>query len=155
MRVFNNPFSQTQVNVLEPHRPPIEQAFVPIGYKVKHPGPDDERRPHGPADFRSEAVSFLVSALSLKEAAAAMANKAAAQKIVAEADSAISALIDDDICPRWPKPGPPPPWWLVSQIAAEVTLVANSLAPGALRTALAQVGSRILEEFVQHHQGDA
>jgi hypothetical protein len=153
MRVLNNPFGQRQVNVLEPFRPPVDEPLVPLGYRLKHP-PAEERRPHDSPDFCSEAVSFLVSALSLKESAATMANKTAAQRIIAEADSAISALIDDDICPRWPKPGPPPPWWLVSQIAAEVTFVANNLAQGALRTALTQVGSRILEEFVQRNQAD-
>jgi hypothetical protein len=152
MRVLNNPFRQSQVNVVDPLRPPVDEPFVPLAYKIKHPQAE-ERRPHDP-DFCSEAVSFLVSAVSLKESATTMANKTAGQKIIAEADSAISALIDDDICPRWPKPGPPPPWWLVSQIAAEVTFVANNLAQGALRTSLTQVGSRILEEFVQRNQAD-
>ena len=128
---------------------------VHVGPPGKNPGsdgPDDERRPLGPEEFASEAVAVLVSAVSLKEAAEGMPNKAAAQRIVAEVDSTISALIDDDICPRWP--GPPPPWPLVSQIVAEVTLFANSLAPGSLRTGLAQVGSRILEEFARRRQAD-
>src|ERR1039457_7075500 len=60
-------------------------------------GPDHERRPLGPADFCLEAVAFLVSAVSLKEAAEGTPNNAAAQRIVAEVDSTISASIDD-IC---------------------------------------------------------
>jgi hypothetical protein len=135
---------------LVPFRIPLLGGLIP---RHAGEGPNDERGPLGPEDVASEAVAFLVSAMSLKEAAAAMPNKAAAQKIVAEVDSTITALIDEDICPRWP--GPPPPWPLVSQIAAEVTLVANTLAPGSLRTALAQVGSRILEEFARRGQADA
>jgi hypothetical protein len=57
------------------------------------------------------AVTFLVSAVSSKVAAANMTNQAAAQQIIATADQAIAAFLDsDDICPRWPYPGPPP--WL-------------------------------------------
>ena len=135
---------------LVPYR--IPAPFWPYDpFKHDGGGPNDERRPLGPENFASEAVAFLVSAVSLKEAAEGMPNKAAAQRIVAEVDSTISASIDD-ICPRWP--GPPPPWPLVSQIVAEVTLFANSLAPGSLRTGLAQVGSRILEEFARRRQAD-
>jgi hypothetical protein len=54
------------------------------------------------------AVAFLVSAVSSKVAAANMTNKTAAQQIIVGADQAITAFIDsDDICPRWPLPGPP------------------------------------------------
>src|ERR1017187_168401 len=104
---------------------------VHVGPPGKNPGsdgPDDERRPLGPADFCLEAVAFLVSAVSLKEAAEGMHNKAAAQRIFAEIRTTISASIDD-IFPRWP--GPPPLWPWVSQILAYVTLFANSLAPGS------------------------
>jgi hypothetical protein len=119
----------------------------------KPTAPEDERTPLREEDFSSEAVSFLVTSLSLKEVAEAMPNKALGARIVAEVDSAISAFIDDDICPRWPKPGPPPPWALVSQVAAELNFVANTLPSGNLRTSLVQVGGRILQSFAENELG--
>jgi hypothetical protein len=93
----------------------------------------------GPPDFREEAASFSVSAVSRKEAAAGMANKAAGQKIITGMDSEISRFLDDDTCPTPPKLGPPHPWPLVSQIAAELNFVANNLAAGSLRTVMVSV----------------
>jgi hypothetical protein len=88
-------------------------------------------------------VAFLVSTVSSKVAAANMTNKAAAQQIVAAADQTITAFIDsDDICPRWPYPGPPP--WL-SIIASELTLAASTLQEGALRAGLLQVAGQVLD----------
>lgn len=69
------------------------------------------------------SVAFLVSAVSSREAAANMSNKAAPQQIVAATNASIAAFIDsDDICPSWPWPGPSP--WL-SVIASQLTLVAT------------------------------
>jgi ABC-type glycerol-3-phosphate transport system substrate-binding protein len=97
-----------------------------------------------------EAVAFLVSAVSSKAAAANMTNKAAAQQIIAAADQAIAAFIDsDDICPRWPYPGPPP--WL-SIIASELTLVANTLQEGSLRTGILQAAGRVLDRVALNPQ---
>jgi hypothetical protein len=96
------------------------------------------------------SVAFLVSAVSSKAAAANMTNKAAAQQIIASADQAITAFIDsDDICPRWPYPGPPP--WLAI-IASELTLVANTLQDGALRTGILQVAGRVLDRAALNPQ---
>lgn len=89
------------------------------------------------------SVAFLVAAVTSKEAAASMANKEAAQQIVAAANEKILAFIDsDDICPRWPLPGPPP--WL-SVIASELTLVANTLQEGSVRTGILQVAGQVLD----------
>jgi len=89
------------------------------------------------------AVSFLVSAVSSKEAAANMTNKVAAQQVIAAADATIAKFIDsDDICPPWPYPGPPP--WL-SIIASELTLFANTLQEGSLRTGILQVVGQVLD----------
>ena len=92
------------------------------------------------------AVAFLIEAVSSKEAAKNMtnaANNAAAQQIIAAADEAIAEFIDgDDICPRWPYPGPPP--WL-SIIATELTLAANTLQEGGLRTGILQVAGQVLD----------
>jgi hypothetical protein len=96
------------------------------------------------------SVSFLVSAVSSKVAAANMTNETAAQQIIAAADGAITAFIDsDDICPRWPYPGPPP--WL-SIIASELTLVANSFPEGALRTGILQVAGHVLDRVALNPQ---
>ncbi len=89
------------------------------------------------------SVAFLVSAVSSKVAAANMTNKAAAQQFIATTDQAITGFIDgDDICPPWPFPGPPP--WL-SVIESELTLVANTLQEGTLRTSILQVAGRVLD----------
>ncbi len=131
------------------------------------PGVIFERRsPHGQignpwwggSDIGSElnpdpvpwSVAFLVSAVSSKAAAASMSNKAAAQQFIAAADQAIAAFIDsDDICPRWPFPGPPP--WL-SVIASELTLVANTLQEGNLRTGILNVAGQVLDRVALNPQ---
>jgi hypothetical protein len=96
------------------------------------------------------SVAFLVSAVSSKEAAANMKNKDAAQQIIAAADQAIVGFLDsDDICPRWPFPGPPP--WL-SIIASELTLVANTLQEGGLRTGILQVVGLVLDRVALNPQ---
>jgi hypothetical protein len=92
------------------------------------------------------AVAFLIAAVNSKEAAKNMtnaANNAAAQQIITAAGEAIAEFIDgDDICPRWPYPGPPP--WL-SIIATELTLAANTLQEGGLRTGILQVAGQVLD----------
>src|SRR5262245_49405552 len=94
------------------------------------PVPSPWRTLPGNPDPVPWSAAFLISAVSSKVAAENMTNKAAAQNIIAAADQTIAAFIDsDDICPRWPYPGPPP--WL-SIIASELTLVANTLQEGAL-----------------------
>jgi hypothetical protein len=102
------------------------------------------------------AVAFLVSAASVKETASTMANKAAAEQVVATASAAISQFLDD-YCgtpPRaipWPFPGPPP--W-VSVIASQLTAVANTLEEGNLRTDLFQLAGQVLDQgFAQKAVG--
>jgi hypothetical protein len=96
------------------------------------------------------SVAFLVSAVSSKVAAASMTNQAAAQQIISAADRAISSFIDsDDICPRWPYPGPPP--WL-SIIASELTLTANTFQEGALRAGILQVAGQVLDRVALNPQ---
>jgi hypothetical protein len=96
-----------------------------------------------PVPWLEHSVAFLVAAVSSKVAAANMTNRAAAQQIIATADQAIAAFLDsDDICPRWPYPGPPP--WL-SIIASELTLVANTFQDGALRAGILQVAGQVLD----------
>jgi hypothetical protein len=89
------------------------------------------------------AADFLASAVNSKVAAANMTNQAAAQQIIAAADESIATFLDsDDICPRWPFPGPPP--WL-AVIASELTLVANTLQEGSLRAGILQVAGQVLD----------
>jgi hypothetical protein len=96
------------------------------------------------------AVAFLVAAVSSKAAAANMTNKAAAQQFMTAADEAIAGFLDsDDICPRWPYPGPPP--WL-SIIASELTVLANTLQEGGLQTGLLQVAGQLLDRVALNPQ---
>jgi hypothetical protein len=98
---------------------------------------------HGEPDPVPWSVAFLVSAASSIQAAANMTNKSAAQQIIAAANQAIAAFLDsDDICPRWPWPGPPP--WL-SIIASELTLYANTLQEGGLRNGILQIAGQVLD----------
>jgi hypothetical protein len=96
------------------------------------------------------SVAFLVSAASSKVAAANMTNKNAAPGIIAAADGAIAAFIDsDDICPRWPFPGPPP--WLAI-IASDLTLYANTLQAGSLQTAILKIAGQVLDRVALNPQ---
>lgn len=89
------------------------------------------------------SVAFLVATVTSKEAATNMTNKEAAQQIITAANRAISDYIDgDDICPPWPYPGPPP-WFSI--IASELTLLANTLQEGSLRSNLLQTAGQVLD----------
>jgi hypothetical protein len=82
-----------------------------------------------------------------------MTNTAAAQQIIAAANETISGFLDsDDICPRWPYPGPPP--WL-GIVASELTIAANLLQPGALQTGILQVAGMVLDRSVALGTGAA
>jgi len=108
-----------------------------------HPASEARDRLRGNPDPVPWSVAFLVSKVISKEAASNMTNKAAAQQIIANADEAITEFIDsDDICPRWPYPGPSP--WL-SIIASVLTFVANNLQEGNLRTGILQVAGQVLD----------
>lgn len=112
------------------------------------PTPSRFHRRGGPSsEFNPDpvpwSVAFLVATVNSKEAATNMTNKEAAEQIIAAADETIAEFIDgDDICPRWPFPGPPP--WL-SMIASELTLVANTLQAGNLRNNLLQTAGQVLD----------
>jgi hypothetical protein len=73
-------------------------------------------------------------------------DKTAAKQLITAADQAIASFKDsDEICPRWPYPGPPP--WL-SIIASELTLVANTLQEGRLRTGILQLAGQVLDQWL-------
>ena len=109
-----------------------------------------ERSLRGNPDPVPWAVAFLVAAVSSKAAAANMKNKTAGHQFMAAADQAIEGFLDsDDICPPWPYPGPPP--WL-SIIASELTVVANTLQEGSLRTGILQVAGQLLDRVALNPQ---
>jgi len=122
----------------------IEHALLGyVGSGSTHPTSEARDRLRGNPDPVPWSVAFLVSKVSSKEAAANMTNKAAAQQIIADADEAITEFIDsDDICPRWPYPGPSP--WL-SIIASVLTFVANTMQVGSLRIGILQVAGQVLD----------
>ena|ERR1700722_8517049 len=98
----------------------------------------------------AQGASWLVAALSAKEAAAHMQNRQAANSIAASIDRSISSYLDsDDICPPWPWPGPPP--WL-SMIASELTFVANTLQEGSLRNSMLEIAGRVLDRAALNPQ---
>jgi len=119
------------------------EKWRPSGQIGNPRGPGNDVNPQLNPDPVPWAVSFLLSAASSKAAAATMTNKAAADQIVANADQTIASFLDsDDICPRWPFPGPPP--WR-SIIASELTLVANTLNEGSLRDGILDIAGQLLD----------
>jgi len=131
----------------------LDQTFAarrPSGQIGNPQGPGSDVFPQFNPDPVPWAVSFLVSAASSKAAAANMTNKAAADKVIAGADRAIASFLDsDDICPRWPFPGPPP--WLAI-IASELTLVANTLHEGSLREGILGIAGQLLDRVALNPQ---
>ena len=100
-----------------------------------------------PQAGRSAAVSYLVTAVSMKEIASQM--KGNLQQQLAQGAEAAIAQFLDDFCgtpPQkipWHWPGPPP--WN-SALAAELAMVANTLQVGLVRTELINVAGRIIEK---------
>jgi hypothetical protein len=98
-----------------------------------------------------EAVGSLISLVATKEAAAAMANKEAAEQVIAAAEAAISRIADEYCGTRVHiYPGPPPPPWWGSSIASELTVVANTLQQGSFRSSLIQLSSQLLDRFADN-----
>jgi hypothetical protein len=130
--------------------PDIFAEWTPPGQIGNPRWPGNDVFPQLNPDPVPWSVQFLLAAVSSKAGAANMTNKDAAQQIIAAADQAISSFLDsDDICPRWPFPGPPP--WL-SIIASELTLVANTLHAGELRTGILQVVGQLLDRVALNPQ---
>jgi hypothetical protein len=71
-----------------------------------------------------------------------MTNKEAAQQIAQGAGQSIEDDIDF-ICGTWPGPRP---WWLVTQVASDVTFTASTLSDGALRNELVHVAGKLLDK---------
>ena len=104
-------------------------------------------------DGLNDGVVFLLKTVTTKVAASNMTDKKAAQNIIVAADNAIAEYLDsDDICPRWPFPGPPP--WLVSA-ASELTMIANTFQEGPLRTEILNLAGQVLDRAQQLAQGSS
>jgi hypothetical protein len=125
------------------------QHVISPAVEIAQDGLDSTMR--GPLHW---AVPYLVSIVSIREAASAMTNKQAAQQIIATGETAISQFLDD-YCgtpPRlvpWPFPGPPP-WGSI--IASELAEKANALQEGSLRAALLQLAGRLLDRVALNPQ---
>jgi len=93
------------------------------------------------------AVSFLVSAVTVKDVAVNVPSETARKEMISGADAAIAAFLDD-YCgtpPRlipWPWPGPPP--W-VTQIASALSLVANTFQEGVLRDGILAIAGQMMQ----------
>ena|SRR5437868_2448454 len=96
----------------------------------------------------SPAVSFLMSAISLKEVASKLPDGQLRNDLGKRADHAISTFIED-YCgtpPRripWPWPGPPP--WDYS-IVSELAMAAHSFQEGSLRNEVLHVAGQIAQK---------
>jgi hypothetical protein len=96
----------------------------------------------------SPAVSFLISAISLKEVASKLPEDQLRKDLNGRADHAISTFIDD-YCgtpPRgipWPWPGPPP--W-VYPIVSELGMAANTFQEGSFRNEVLRVAGQIAQK---------
>jgi len=119
---------QTHLNLVE--------EPVPSPWRTAYPSP------------AQQAVALLISAATAKETASAMTDGVAAKQVATSADASIAEVIDD-YCgtpPRkvpWPFPGPPPWVW---EIASQLTVAANALQEGSLRTSLLQISGRVIEK---------
>jgi len=116
------------------------------GLHAAVPHPAHAESDPDPDPWIPSAVARLMRLIALKEAGARLPD-ATRKQFVAKMDASISAFIDDDICPtiHWPFPGPPP--WSFEAVA-ELTMIANSLAEGPLRTAVTGVADRVMQKAI-------
>jgi hypothetical protein len=105
----------------------------------------------------NEFTAAFLAQISLRQAATRLP-KEQSVSIIARIDQAISDEIDF-ICGngfpilvfRFPPP-PPPPNWMFSAVVSELTLIANTLQEGGLRTEIERVSSALLETGLKSTQ---
>jgi len=93
------------------------------------------------------AVGQLVQAVQAKDLASKL-DKDLQEQVIRSSASAIADILDDwcGTPPRkwpWPWPGPPPWIW---EIAAELSMIANSLSAGSLRDAILDVAAQVVQK---------
>lgn len=122
---------------------------------TEFPNPDDTTVSHHPPR-PNEYTASLLAQVSLRQAATRLP-KEQGKEIIGQIDGAIADEIDF-ICGsvpiilrlrHWP---PPPPPWTFSSVAAELTLIANTLQEGGLRTELERVSGALLETGLKRTQ---
>jgi hypothetical protein len=131
---------------------PSSNKFV---FNPPGPGPDPWGPPYhrvigaigpGPHPW-TQAVSFLISAVSLKQAAAGLSDDGAKAAFESGIDDAISRFLDDYCGTRppgyWPWPGPPP--WIYS-LSADLVTAANSFPDGILKSTLSSLAIDVLSK---------
>jgi hypothetical protein len=120
------------------------------------PSPWEQMTPDLAPWFVRNAVSFLVSAVTVKDIAVNVTDETARKQMVSGADAAIAAFLND-YCgtpPRlipWPWPGPPP--WVV-QIGSALSMVANTFQEGVLRDEILAIAGRLMERIKNSVQVD-
>lgn len=92
------------------------------------------------------AASYLVSTISLKEAAARLQDEQLKKELIERADQSISRFIDD-YCgtpPHIPWPRTGPPWW-VQPTVSELVMVAHSFPEGSFRNEILNVAGTMVQ----------
>jgi hypothetical protein len=123
-----------------PHLPTLEMA-------EPDPSPWKQINPDPLPWIVQNAVSFLVSAVTIKDVAVNVSDEKARKQMISGADAAIAAFVDD-YCgtpPRlipWPWPGPPP--WVV-EIASALSLCANNFQEGVLRDGILAIAGQLMQ----------
>jgi hypothetical protein len=133
--LLHNPFLGSSHN--PPHRLMADRAAVR----------ESSQPQSGGGNIAQHVAALLVSAAAAKDTASAVSNKETANQITSSAENAITQVLDDfcETPPRavsWPHPWPPP--W-IGEIASQLTVAANSLQAGSLRTSLLQISGRVIE----------
>lgn len=89
------------------------------------------------------AIPAIMGLITLKDAAAHLANEPAKSQLLGRIDASIEKFLDD-YCgtPHGPWPGPGP--WVYT-IASQLSVIGNTLQEGSLRTEILKLAGKVLE----------
>lgn len=124
------------------------RALYSVAAPMEDPDPLPWRSAEPSPSPWSPAVSFLLSAISLKEVASTLPEGQLRNELAKGADLGIARIIED-ICGtppgkiRFPWPNPPGPW--VYRIVSELAMVANTFQEGGLRHEVLRVAGQIAQ----------